>query len=330
LEEPPTGLTPASLKHLRRQRDLLAEEKVRLQAELATALRKLKEQCERVTSLEAGVEEAEIRHREACSREEAQCQRADELSRLKQEVAARLTASEAELLRTKTALEEQRRLTREVCETAAAASAGRSPSATEAVPKLQGEVDGLRCDLRQRTTECEELRRGAAKARAAAEAEVAALRARPAQRDEQLRAAKLAEAINQKVELHISVPRLTLSYNDAPPLLVSVAAGLVDERLRTFLDREVFPYFEPLWVRLDSLDCAPDGSSKKAYSTRMLERLTAAVRGFVQKAQEADLPAPTPARGTAKGAPEGDGGDAPAGKPRPSSLSRFLAAPSQA
>ena len=38
--------------------------------------------------------------------------------------------------------------------------------------------------------------------------------------------------------------------------------------------RQVFPHFDPLWVRLDGLDHAPDGSSKKAYSSRMLDRLT--------------------------------------------------------
>ena len=40
--------------------------------------------------------------------------------------------------------------------------------------------------------------------------------------------------------------------------------------------RQVFPHFDPLWVRLDGLDHAPDGSSKKAYSSRMLDRLTQA------------------------------------------------------
>jgi len=39
---------------------------------------------------------------------------------------------------------------------------------------------------------------------------------------------------------------------------------------------QVFPHFDPLWVRLDGLDHAPDGSSKKAYSSRMLDRLTQA------------------------------------------------------
>ncbi|CAJ1407487.1 unnamed protein product, partial [Effrenium voratum] len=82
-------------------------------------------------------------------------------------------------------------------------------------------------------------------------------------------------AINQKVELHIAVPKVTLTYNNAPPLLISVASGL-EGRLQSFLDKEVFPHFEPLWVRLDGLDSAPDGSSKKQYASRMLDRLTQA------------------------------------------------------
>eukprot|EP00438_Fugacium_kawagutii_P034896 Skav224142 [mRNA] locus=scaffold462:234945:240897:- [translate_table: standard] len=112
---------------------------------------------------------------------------------------------------------------------------------------------------------------------------------------EVLRAAKLAEAINQKailVELHIAVPKVTLTYNNAPPLplglcftpsqhsrLISVAAALGEDRLQNFLDKEVFPHFDPLWARLDGLDRAPDGSSKKAYASRMLDRLTQACRG---------------------------------------------------
>merc|ERR1719450_1588551 len=77
---------------------------------------------------------------------------------------------------------------------------------------------------------------------------------------EQLRSTKLSEAINQKVELHISVPRVTLSYNNAPPLLVSTAAGLGDDRICEFLTQEVFPHFEPLWCCLDRTEEAPDGS----------------------------------------------------------------------
>ncbi|CAJ1351872.1 unnamed protein product, partial [Effrenium voratum] len=102
---------------------------------------------------------------------------------------------------------------------------------------------------------------------------------------EMLRAAKLAEAINQKVELHIAVPKVTLTYNNAPPLLISVASGL-EGRLQSFLDKEVFPHFEPLWVRLDGLDSAPDGSSKKQYASRMLDRLTQAVKAFLVRSAD--------------------------------------------
>merc|ERR1719162_2335833 len=83
------------------------------------------------------------------------------------------------------------------------------------------------------------------------------------QRVEALRMAKLAEAIQHMVELHISVPRVTLSYNNAPPLTVSVAAALGEDKISEFLKNEVLCHFEPLWTTLDSLDQAPDGTTKK-------------------------------------------------------------------
>merc|ERR1719326_2267624 len=122
----------------------------------------------------------------------------------------------------------------------------------------------------------------------AAAEKVMTMHAAHLQRAEQLRVAKLAEAIQHKVELHISVPRVTLSYNNAPPLQVSAASAFGDDRIKEFLDTEVLTHFEPLWVTLDALDEAPDGTTKKAYSTRMLERLTEAVKGFVEKSQQSE------------------------------------------
>merc|ERR1712060_701634 len=100
--------------------------------------------------------------------------------------------------------------------------------------------------------------------------------------------AKLADSINQKVELHICVPQAILRYNNAPPIHANTADGLGTDRIGQFLDREVFPHFEPLWARLDSLDKSPDGSSKLAYSQKMLARLTDSVRSYIQKARQTE------------------------------------------
>jgi len=295
--EDPVGLTPASLKHLKRQRDTLHEEKLRLLAEVAALQAQLKEQKEQVVTLEARAREMEARHREdleaACQREEAQRSRGDELERLNAKLEDALALREAELVRLREALEEQRNLTKEVCEASeqrANASFSRAADARdheERIRQLQAENQALKQQLARQAKEHEEMAKTVAEAMAAAE-KAMAMHASHAKRVEQLKSAKLGEAINQKVELHISVPRVTLTYNNSPPLLVSAAAGLGEGQIRDFLNREVFPHFEPLWVRMDTLDMAPDGSSKRAYCTKMLERLTEAVKTFVVRSQEAD------------------------------------------
>ena len=79
-----------------------------------------------------------------------------------------------------------------------------------------------------------------------------------------------------------------MTYYNAPPFVISVAASLSNDRIRDFLDRELFPEFEPLWIAMDGAQCAPDGSSTQAYSSRMLGKLTVAVKAFIEKTREAD------------------------------------------
>eukprot|EP00913_Durusdinium_trenchii_P031580 g29572.t1 len=144
---------------------------------------------------------------------------------------------------------------------------------TKLVERLKLENQQQRCDLQAQQEKHAEMKRN--KAMQMHQQHSAQL--------EMLRSAKLAEAINQKVELHIAVPKVTLTYNNAPPLLISVAAALGEDRLQKFLDQEVFPHFEPLWVRLDGLDHAPDGSSKKAYSSRRPDGMQ--VKSFLARSQ---------------------------------------------
>lgn len=298
-----SGLTPASLKHLRRQNAKLTEEKDRLLAQLAEAQALLRELRDRIAALEEQLRESALREEklqdevtEARSREEAERKRAEEAERLNTRLEESLAAKESEVARLRQALEDQLLLTREVCEAAerssgearaAAESAEEIARLNEQVKKLTQERDALQKDRERQDREHAELQQRTGMAMAAAE-KAMSMHAVHLQRVEQLRVAKLAEAIQHKVELHISVPRVTLSYNNAPPLQVSAASALGDNRIKEFLDTEVFSHFEPLWVTLDALDQAPDGTTKKAYSTRMLERLTDAVKGFVVKSQKSD------------------------------------------
>lgn len=259
----------------------------------------MKELKAKVKEQQAELEEAAAREaklteelKETQAREETERNRADESEKVNAKLEETLAEREAEIERLCKALEDQRQLTQEVCEAAERreknSDADAKVSQLEALVKsLQGEKQKLLEDMKKQEEQQEEMRRNVALAMAAAE-KAMAMHAQHAGQVESLRAAKLADAINQKVELHISVPRVTLSYNNAPPLLVSIAETLGEGRIRSFLDKEVFPHFEPLWVRVDTLDKAPDGSSKKTYSTRMLDRLTSAVKEFVLRSQKAE------------------------------------------
>ncbi|CAK9085831.1 unnamed protein product [Durusdinium trenchii] len=290
-KEEPCGLTPASLKHLKRQRDALQEDKARLQSELIETAKQLKELRPQVASLKQQLEEALSEHLRLQEALEASEQRASLAERRTEELTEELAHAAAEVERLKAALEEQRKLTQEVCEASGRKNEAMEKQKEKEMEELQQLVERLklenqqqRCDLQAQQEKHAEMKRNVVVAMAAAEKAMQMHQQHSAQL-EMLRSAKLAEAINQKVELHIAVPKVTLTYNNAPPLLISVAAALGEDRLQKFLDQEVFPHFEPLWVRLDGLDHAPDGSSKKAYSSRMLDRLTSAVKSFLARSQ---------------------------------------------
>lgn len=303
-DDEPCGLTPASLKHLRRQRDALLEEKNRLLSELAGIQTTVREQGVRISDLEDELVQAEKKQaalledvRVAQAAEEDQRKRASELELRAVRLEELLSQRAAEIMRLKEDLERQRLLTKEVCEAAEQkiedkkdlprASKAELDEAQEKIRQLEADKEDLQRQLQQQAIEHADMQRAVSGAMKAAE-KAMAMHAVHSQRVETIRGAKLVEAINAKVELHISVPKVTLSYNNAPPLVVSAHAGLSEGKIRDFLDRSVFPHFEPLWVRLDGLDKAPDGSSKRAYSTKMLDRLTEAVKVFIAKAQQPD------------------------------------------
>mmetsp|Transcript_90230 Transcript_90230/g.254585 ORF Transcript_90230/g.254585 Transcript_90230/m.254585 type:complete len:178 (+) Transcript_90230:980-1513(+) len=98
----------------------------------------------------------------------------------------------------------------------------------------------------------------------------------------------LADAIQSKLEFHICLPQVTLTYNDAPPLKVSTTSALTHKRVREFVNDMVLPCYEPLWLCFDAIDYAPDGSTATAYSERVLDLLTDAVTKFVEKSQKHD------------------------------------------
>lgn len=291
-EEPVgSGLTVASLKHLRRQRDRLAEEKDRLQADYNSLLEKWKEQKDRITELETSITEANLR--EASTREELSQAREDESrqrcraiesedsNRKLQEMVG---AKDGKIERLKMALEEKPH-----AQTAGPISVENPllKEIEEANKQLEGERDAAKTELQRLRQNYEDLQQSAASAMASAE-KAMAMHAYHDHLMTSLKGAKLAEAINEKVELHISVPRVTLTYNNAPPLFISAASGLSDARVRDFLNKEIFPKFEPLWIRMDCIDAAPDGSSKRVYCSKMLDKLTEAVKLFVKKSQQAD------------------------------------------
>lgn len=303
-DDEPCGLTPASLKHLRRQRDALAEERSKLLSELAGIQATVREQGVRINVLEDELVQAEKRQvalledvRAARAAEEEQRKRASELELRAVRLEELLSQSAAEIMRLKEDLERQRLLTKEVCEAAEqqmedkkdnpGVNSAEFREAQEKIRQLEADKEDLERRIQQQVTERDDMQRAVSGAMKAAE-KAMAMHAVHSQRVETIRGAKLVEAINAKVELHISVPKVTLSYNNAPPLVVSVHSGLSEGKIRDFLDCSVFPHFEPLWVRLDGLDQAPDGSSKRAYSTKMLDRLTEAVKAFIAKAQHPD------------------------------------------
>lgn len=278
-----SGLTPASLKHLRRQVDKLAEDRDRLSAEVASLQALLRSEQGRVSSLLSSLSEAEAR--EAAlrqevdagrEREEAQERRVRELAARSAALEESLSQREAERVALAKALEDQRELTKEVC-----LAAGRPrPAPAESHEELRLENERLRAEI-------EALRRTMAEVAGVSEKAMLMV-AMQADRVNKIRSGALSNAITGSIQLSVSVPRVTLSYNNAPPLEVDLATYLSEDKIRSILDRDVFPHFEQLWSRVDDIDQAPDGTSRQAYSTRMLDTLSQSIKGFVMKAQAAE------------------------------------------
>eukprot|EP00929_Paragymnodinium_shiwhaense_P013736 TRINITY_DN121589_c0_g1_i1.p1 TRINITY_DN121589_c0_g1~~TRINITY_DN121589_c0_g1_i1.p1 ORF type:complete len:462 (+),score=136.41 TRINITY_DN121589_c0_g1_i1:93-1478(+) len=298
------GLTRASLLHLRRQRDKLVDEKAKLEAELSSVSVLLKQLQERNAVVEEELriakEEAERQRAEALRwqtqseewqalAEERQAH-LEEAQRAAEALKATVDLRDEEITRLRLALEEQRRVVKEVLETAG--SAGSDDS--ERVAALERQVKELRCkteELQMKngmlSRDKEELQQQLLSAVLLAK-QAKVVHDRNCEVIERLKCFQLGEAMKGRIALSMAVPKVTLNYNNAPPLNLSFASAIGEERIRRFLDKEVFVHFEPMWVSLDGVDDAPDGTTKKQYAERMLQMLTDAVKRFVEKAQTGD------------------------------------------
>lgn len=312
-QEEPCGLTQASLKHLRRRCDSLSEEKEKLLNEIQRLEALLREQRERIAGLEATAKPPPIEVVPPAptfdNSEERQAWAAKELdlkarlARLEEErdlLDKTLSRRESEIERLRRELEEQLQMAkeqREVAQRTHELEANASRRTAELMERVQvlekqlaqlqcqnGELEGQVGDLANRVATSQ---RDASDSAARAES-VTKMHEDFKQKTEQLRTGIVGTAIQSKLELHISVPHVVLTYNNAPPLRVSTAIGLSKEKVGSFLESMLFPYFEPLWVCLDGLDVAPDGTNKKRYSARMLERLTDSIKDFIEKSQTGD------------------------------------------
>jgi len=293
IQEFPSGLTVASLKHLKRQRDALASERERLLAEIARLQALIRDQqAER---------EADERQREALQREaqeardpaEARSASQAELAAATAPLEERLRDRGAEIAQLRRALEEERQGIRMACEVAERAGEARARAEMAPLAERAGELEEMVQCLRQEklalqaehqrlTEDCDAWRQKAEEAEAAVQS--ASQTHNHYKREmEKLRPDLVTNAIRSKIELHICVPRVALEYPDAPPMIVDMANGLSREHVRKFLQNKVFPQFDPLWMCLDGVDRAPDGTNKKAYSARILELLTDRLKEFVDE-----------------------------------------------
>jgi len=312
-QEEPCGLTQASLKHLRRRCDGLCEDKEKLLAEIQRLEALLREQRDRFAGMEAN---AKAPRKEVAApvlvtstKDESEARAAREvdlqarLARLEEErdlLDKTLSRRESEIERLRRELEERLHMEKDQREAAErtseleAQSSSRTAELMERVQVLEKQLGQLQSQNGDLEGQVGDLAHRAAKSQK--EASESAARAESVtkmhedfkQKTEQLRTGIVGTAIQSKLELHISVPHVVLTYNNAPPLRVSTAIGLSKGKIGNFLDTMLFPYFDPLWVCLDGLDVAPDGTNKKRYSARMLERLTDSIKDFIEKSQAGD------------------------------------------
>merc|ERR1711979_124545 len=95
--------------------------------------------------------------------------------------------------------------------------------------------------------------------------------------DEGARVAELiASVITSNIILNICLPHAVLRFNNASPVVVGTD-WLAKDTLHAFINKQVSPFFEPIWLRLDKTDLAPDGNSQQMYKDRTLDLLTEAV-----------------------------------------------------
>lgn len=319
--EEPCGLTPASLKHLRRQKESLAEDKERLLAEVARLRALLEEQRGHVAELEAAApagaaipepRQADTSKTLALAKEDKEASANAEsdganlrrqIGKLEEErslLEATLQRREAEVAKLRAELQEQMQLNKDQREAkeysseSEARALDRAASLAARMQKLEaqllqltserGQLEEQKGELAEQILKCQQdVSESEAKVQS-----VTKMHEDYKQQTEQLKTGIVGTAIQSKLELHISVPHVVLTYNNAPPLMVSTAIGLSKAKILKFLDSMLFPHFEPLWVCLDGVDMAPDGTNKKRYSSRMLERLTDSIKDFIDKSQTGD------------------------------------------
>mmetsp|Transcript_121824 Transcript_121824/g.356015 ORF Transcript_121824/g.356015 Transcript_121824/m.356015 type:complete len:530 (-) Transcript_121824:143-1732(-) len=332
----PSGLTPASLKHLRRQRDSLATERERLLAEIARLQALAREQQAELEAEARRREELQRQLREAQEpgRREADAEAAAQAIRAPLEEA--LHSREIEITELRRALEDEQRSSKEARKAAEAAEAAERAGeerlqaelerAAKNVAELEELVEGLReqqlalqKENQRLTQDSDDWQKRAKEAEEARESAVQ-LHDRYKRDMEKLRPELVTSTIRSKIELHICVPRVALEYPDAPPVIVDMANGLSREHMRKFLQNKVFPQFDPLWMCLDGADRAPDGTNKKAYTARILELLTDRLKEFVDEFRSKMDGSPgmiTPEDDSCLKGPRGSGGPGRGGR-RPS------------
>lgn len=309
-QEEPCGLTPASLKHLRRQNVALTEDKERLLAEVARLQALLRDMQNRVAQLEALPGEGEAKEAsfkqaldEARALLAAEQARASELEEINAGLERLVSVHEAEIVRLREALEAELRKSSEAAREASVAGqlSGEALVAKDALAKKVKELEDqvshcqderfrLEAQVTALKQELEQALKEAADAKNVVES-ASQLQAAHKQQMESLRTSLLGQAIQSKLELHIAVPHVVLTYNQAPPLVVSASVGLSKARIAKFLDSTLFPQFDPLWMCLDGVDRAPDGTNKRTYSSKMLERLTESIKDFIERSQNSEAAA---------------------------------------
>lgn len=284
-----SGLTVASLKHVRRKCDKLAEEKTRLTAEvqeLQALLKEHRENCpclaKRISELEIDLKKVEEREQELISRnqdlERVNCKQEDTLARL-----------EAEISRLKQGMEEQLKFNQ--------SSHENDVEEMQAAQLLSMEEHAKQLD-RARMALDEQVARlmfERDEAQGRLQACMILLQKTRAEAAE-LKSDVISDAIKKKIMIHILAPKVTLSYNNAPP--VSFSPGSPGHAcVRDLVETEVTPHFKPLWAALDGVDKSPDGTAATAYADKILDFLTKSVKSHIERIMNGDPESPQQTKG---------------------------------